>query len=538
MVINMKARVFGMLLVGFFASCHGVSGQPDGMPAFRYHYLGATQLSADTNANKLRIIWNLAATRDLRDQTVRKLSGLPRFLYAARFGGASDNTELMRPLLDDLIEAESCGEYNLDAQQQWSWVLAVRLTQARSGVWGSNLKESLQAWDFGGIASIQVEGQNGWEIQQRDGPTVFRYARVGSWSLMGMGTDGLAKLTGMAREIAASGRPKGCENEGWLAGYADLAKLALKWPLADYVPFLAANAAPSISFQMTILADNVRTKAVVHYPEAPSWILENWRIPTETIRDPLIAFTAMQSIAPWVGRQAWVKQYQIQPVPNQAFFWAFPQVPFQTCGAVPMPQADKVMDRLAAQLIPSISTNLVKQHLGDLRYLTNALYWVDLSIIGPSLRSVSELNGEFLAGSLFPVFAYTNPAPAELFGQVYGRTNLVYYDWEITQDRVVQSRVIGQLFDIFKPAVEAPPEPQKTNNFGNAWITAVAPQLGNTVTEAVVTSPKEISITRKSHVGLNSLEIVLLTRWLDSPDFPWPGARPAAAAKSSSKATQ
>lgn len=539
MVKKMKARVLGMLLVGFFASCYAVSGEPDGMPALRYHFIGATQLSADTNANKLGIIWNLPATRDLRDQTVRKLAGLPRFLYAARFGNASDNAELMRPLLEDLLTAESCGEYDIDARQQWSWVLAVRLTQARAGVWGSNLKESFQKWNFGAITSIQVEGQNGWEIRQQNGAAVFRYVRVGSWCLLGMGTDGVSKLAGMARAIVASGRPKICETEGWLAGDVDFAKLTPKWPLADYIPFLPTNAAPSLSFQMTSKADNVRTKAVVRYPEAPTWILENWKIPTETIRDPLIAFTAMQGIAPWMERQEWVKRYEIKPVPNQACFWAFPQVPFQTCGAVPMPQADKAMDRLAAQLIPAISTNLGKQHLGDLRYHTNTLFWVDLSIVGPSLRSVAEPSGEYLTGTLFPVFAFTNPAPAELFGQIIGRTNLLYYDWELTQERVVQARVIGQLFDIFMPTVAAMPEPpQRTNDFGNAWITAIAPRLGNTVTEALVTSPKEISITRKSPVGLSSLEIVLLTRWLDNPDFPWPGMRSIAAGKVSEKASQ
>ena len=539
MVKNMKGRVIWLLLAVFFASSHGVRGQSNGMPALRYHFIGATQLSADTNANKLKSIWNLAATRDLRDQAVRQLAELPRLWYATRFGDAGDNAELMSPLLEDLIAAESCAEYDIDARQQWSWVLAVRLTQARAGVWGNNLKESFQKWNFGAITNIQVEGQNGWEVRQQNGAAVFRYVRAGSWCLLGMGTDDLAKLVGMAREIAASRRPKICEKEGWLAGEVDFAKLAPKWPLADYILFLPANAAPSLSFQMISQADNVRTKAVVHYPEAPTWILENWKIPTETIRDPLIAFTAMQGIAPWMGRQEWVKQYEIKPVPNQACLWAFPQVPFQTCAAVPMPQADKVMDRLAAQLIPAISTNLGKQHLGDLRYHTNTLFWVDLSIVGPSLRSVTEASGEYLAGALFPVFAFTNPAPAELFGQIIGRTNLLYYDWEITQERVVQARVIGQLFDIFMPAVEAMPEPpQRTNVCGNAWITAIAPQLGNTVTEALVTSPKEISITRKSHVGLSSLEIVLLARWLDSPDFPWLGKRSIVAGKTSGKASQ
>jgi hypothetical protein len=50
---------------------------------------------------------------------------------------------------------------------------------------------------------------------------------------------------------------------------------------------------------------------------------------------------------------------------------------------------------------------------------------------------------------------------------------------------------------------------------GHTWLKAVSPMLGNTVTEITVTSPKQLTLVRKSHIGFNALELVLLTRWLD-----------------------
>ena len=50
------------------------------------------------------------------------------------------------------------------------------------------------------------------------------------------------------------------------------------------------------------------------------------------------------------------------------------------------------------------------------------------------------------------------------------------------------------------------------------WFTKY---LENTITDATVNG-KELTITRKSHLGLSALEIALLTRWLDNPQFPKP----------------
>jgi hypothetical protein len=65
---------------------------------------------------------------------------------------------------------------------------------------------------------------------------------------------------------------------------------------------------------------------------------------------------------------------------------------------------------------------------------------------------------------------------------------------------------------------------------GQKWLDAIEAKLGNTITEVTVQSPRELTLSRNAHAGLNGLELVTLAYWLDSTNFPgWdfrPGFRP------------
>src|SRR5262249_34991515 len=99
--------------------------------------------------------------------------------------------------------------------------------------------------------------------------------------------------------------------------------------------------------------------------------------------------------------------------------------------------------------------------------------------------------------------------------QVTSRTNLVYYDWEITQGRLAQWSVMAQTVAV------ATGNPQlRTNSASQLWLLKVAPHLGNTVTEVVADSSAQWSFVRRSHLGLTGFEINGLTRWLESTNFP------------------
>lgn len=542
----------------FIGASFAVIGAPTPTPMAHFHSIGSQQLSADTNANKLKTIWNLRAapelkngqivldakgkqlfsqpTHQLMDKTMAKLGRLPSFIYASKFGENADNSTWVKPLLDDLITYESCGDYDAN-DRQWSWTLAIRITEERSALWSNNLSSMLKVWHFGVSTNIQIEGLSGWEFRQNNGPVVFRYVRAGSWCLLGMGSDSLPRLAAMAVQIKSAGRPKLCEAEGFLSGFVDIARLAPRWPMYDYLPFLPLDRNPSISFQLTSKSDFVGTKAILHYPNAPVWNFEPWKLPTNTIKDPIIGFTAVQGIGAWLERQPNLKQIQIRPLPNQACLWSF-NLPFASYLAFPMPQAPEFVSRVAARLIPSIATNLASAQLGEMKYGSNKLNWTvpALELIHPALAPISEPIGPFVLASLIPVPVFPDPAPAELFHQIVGRTNLLYYDWEFTQQRAMQERlIIGHAFDLFHPPATPNASRDNTNHLANAWLNTAYVELGNTVTEAELTSPWDVTIKRSSQLGLSGLEIVLLTRWLDSPDFPWPGVQGPSAPKPAAK---
>jgi hypothetical protein len=102
-----------------------------------------------------------------------------------------------------------------------------------------------------------------------------------------------------------------------------------------------------------------------------------------------------------------------------------------------------------------------------------------------------------------------------LLSQLTSQPKLVYYDWEITQARLASWRILAQLFSIIAD------KPQfTTNTAGLPWMMAVESKLGNTITEITADSSTEWSLVRKSHIGFTGIELVALTRWLESTNFP------------------
>ena len=144
------------------------------------------------------------------------------------------------------------------------------------------------------------------------------------------------------------------------------------------------------------------------------------------------------------------------------------------------------------------------------------LVWHGWPMLLPYARAVKDGGAEYLVGGLFPMRMSTNPPPAELFAQINDRTNLVYYDWEITAGRRIHAEQLQQLWDILNQR-----RLSDTNALDQRWLTAVGATLGNTITEVTLTSPKELTLVRKSDCGFTGFELTTLARWLISPGFPW-----------------
>src|SRR5262249_11146571 len=147
------------------------------------------------------------------------------------------------------------------------------------------------------------------------------------------------------------------------------------------------------------------------------------------------------------------------------------------------------------RLISQLNSNLVDHHWGDLAWdnSRSTLMWTGLPpMIAPYLKGVSTNNGDFALLGFFPGPSRSNSPPTRLFEQL-GQTTLVFYDWEITGEHVVQCWNSFMLYHILQHLpLSSPQDPAQK------WIDAVTKRAGNAVTEVTTTAPNELTLLRKS----------------------------------------
>ncbi len=475
---------------------------------FRSHFLGSAQLAGNTNGAKIREIWALPATADLREQVLQKLAATCQQTLTQE---GADTAKLFRPLLEDFITAESF----VEAQRTGAaldFVAALKLSDARAGMWITNLTKAMAAAKAPGPRDLKGEGFRGWEWTKKSAPTAFRVARAGQWLVVG-GGPGQAKLHAeVVQRVVQSGRASSSTGAHWLEADVDTSLIR------NWVPFQGKLQTPMAHVTVTAKGEDVITQARFQYAQPLGWSAEPWSIPTNAIRDPIISFTASRGIAPLLGALQGISELDLKPVPTQMYSWGYGGFPYSTHLAFPAAGPTNVIKKNVSRVPNMLRAQLGKQPQGNFIYQTNSgtLFWGSLPVISPALRPLRDGGREYVGVSFFPPRPSTNRAPAELFAQAVTKNNLAFYGWEITQERVTNWRQFYQMTDIL---AERQMQPQNAPTF--KWLIAIAPRLGNSATEITVSAPNELSLLRKSHLGLTGFELVTLTRWIDSPNFPY-----------------
>jgi hypothetical protein len=155
------------------------------------------------------------------------------------------------------------------------------------------------------------------------------------------------------------------------------------------------------------------------------------------------------------------------------------------------------------------------------------------------LETAHDNNTDFLLAKVFALDSKFVPAPDPLFSQFEQRSDVVYFDWELTGLRLRQWRLLTEILPVFpqptpqdvarqqKAAREAKPSPLGNQPLTplavtEAWLAELGtPILDNTVTEVTRTSPTELTVVRNSEFLFTGLELVLLSHWLaDAPIGP------------------
>ena len=479
-----------------FVSVHAQS-------VLRAHFAGIDNLAKREDAKTLRSVWQLKQTQTFRNEALDKL--------AKRLSdGNAESDATVRKLLPDL----GMGEMFLDISQGDSRpdiVLITAMNKERGELWTQSLRRL--ATQRGGETLEQlVAGFTGWRVDYENGHAHgFGYAE--GWLLFGSGLGTLNHLKKAAERIADTGRPFAADVEN------DLSLTVDANALPGVIRNLLANAASVVRITSHLKEDNFYSKVVVEFDEPLPDNAPGWEIPTRTITEPLASFTAARGFGLAVARPI-LSPLGLDAANDQFYAWSQARTKFQSFFSL---KVDEPVARIAD--LAKRADNFRKpggqgeKFIGKIEHNPKkpAITWGNVPLFAPYITVGNSDDNGYLVGGVFPPDPIKKPIPQELLNEFINKDNLVYYNWEITGQRLEKWNLLIQFAAILSDRRE-----QLVNNTsGIAFLAALVPKLGNTITDAISDSNR-LTITRKSHLGLSALELALLTRWIDNPRFPTP----------------
>ena len=252
--------------------------------------------------------------------------------------------------------------------------------------------------------------------------------------------------------------------------------------------------------------------------------LPAWEIP-RGIREPLVMFTAVRAVPSLIANLPWLQSWAGKVVPSELFVWGQPGRPQwgHTYFAARIEDPGAAVSDIQRRLAPLFATGGDTRFRGEVQHDPKAARLIlngNLPVV-PTFEAQSDGGRGYLTFGFMPARNATNELAPEMLAQM-NRSNLVYYDWEFTGAAAHHWHLGNQLVDLFegRQAVVDSPATQ--------WLLAAAPRMGESVTEALVTGPGELSLARKSPMGLSGFELAALAHWID-PKPPM-RHRPSAAA--------
>ena len=514
----------------------------------RIHWVGKRRLGVDAGAYYLMRIWGLPASEQLEKQTLGKLSIAPLFFHAPTPAlNPQLSSLLLRPVLNDALQEECYFEIRQRTNQSPEMVFAVRINDAQDGFWETNLAIFVQS--FTGAAALEAPGgQRGWTVTEQNPPNLIQIRRIGGWTFFGIAQDHNALLDELlARTHYRNPFSLRSNTNDWLEADLDLRGVARELSLNWNLP---ANS-PRVSLAITGDGGNVLTDGELNFPQplglstssSPSpprsggegrgevalraqrqTELPSWDIPTNLIREPVTSFTAIRGIEPafatsktWADFSAFLGTSN--PPPDQLCFWSDAGGPYHTYFAAPVENASNYMHELTERLMTKANPWLDSHNYVSFERLPggNGVAWGNLSMVKPFLTSAESGDSGFVFGGLLanPNAATNSPIRSPLLEGLAGSTNLVYFDWEMTSQRVEPWLYISQITRMILQRGQFP-----IDSVAGTWLRTTQPRLGESTTQMTQTGPNQLSFTRKSTLGLTAPELHLLVDWLESPQFP------------------
>ncbi len=505
----------------------------------RWHFSGLGAFGNATNYSHLQKVLALATSQTLQKEVVGKLAAASGEIFQGG-GTTKSQAQLLTPLWEDLLNAESLGDWRQHGSAGPEFVSLIKLTEERAALWNRNLRRALAGW--GAPPTDLPDG--GWTAGL--GPRAnLRFSRQGDWVVLSYGRDEAVLNHEWVRQAKSGQAPESfTDNLEWLA--ADV-----NWPrIEKWIPGALGPLKPARTrVYLRMKGETVRTQVSLRYPQNIPWEGREAAIP-ELIRWPLTSFSVLHDLRALLKPAEIFQRLGYDPLAGDLFVWAQTDLKSQTFLLARVDDAKSSLETLSTKAPAVFNPLLASWQWGELAWsgarqsltplvlpgapaaaATNpasppqfALRFTGLPALEPILIATNDTTGQYLFSKFFIPMPEDHPLPEGLARQARAGSDLVYYDWEITQLRLEQWRLLRNLLPLF--AINHATAPLQTDEtearltFEEKWLEDVTPLLGESVSEIRRTSPTEFSFTRKSFCGFTAVELVYLAHWLSSPSFP------------------
>jgi hypothetical protein len=487
------------------------------------HWRGKRWLGYEATAFFFMRIWNLPQTVQFENQTLEKLAAFPADYFHA--SGPSSNGVVavesrMLPLLKDLEQEETYLEISAASNAAPELVLAVHLDaedpQSQCDRWSTNLSAMLAPLAAHPASSVK----DSWTLPLTNASALNRieFHRSGRWALLGLAAGDNSLLKELSGRIQRDGVPfvSGGTNL-WLEATVAPNRLASAFPALTAQILPETKALRFVHIRLTGDGANVITRATAGFVKPLPENSGTWQLPLPLLHEPLTSFAAVRGLQSLLANWPVGHALPIGTPPNQLFTWSSAGSPFQVYLAAPFPdarqQVSNVSDWLLQQGNPWLAGHGYIQF--DRAPEGNGVTWGNLPNIRPFIASASAGTNSWLYAGLLPD-NNTAPAPAGLIQDLLGRTNLVYYGWELTGSRLQPCLELGQTIRLVTRHRQ-----MDMNSVSLNLLATLIPRLGTSTTVVSRSSPAELTFYRRSTLGLTAPELHLLADWLESSNFPY-----------------
>jgi len=536
-----RPAIFALLAVLFFTSGTGCQKSEFRAPAApptvlspdtiaSVHWLGKKRLGITAGAYYFARIWQQPQSAQLERQTLVKLATAADQWLPGGTNLNSDARSRLWWLFSDILQEESYLEIRLATNspstggevrgevglENSSIVFAILLNKAQIEQWRTNLPVVLEP--LTGARAVVNPQTHGWLLQTTN--ALIQFSRVGDWIIVAAGLQPDSLAGEITTRIHRDGVPfVSAGTNLWLEASLNLPRVAAMssspfFPL--HLPLISQFS--TLNFSISGDGGNVITRAKLALSQPLSTQLPPWRLPVDLMREPLASFTAVRGLQPLLADWPVWRDLQIGTAPDQLFSWSLSGSPYQVYLAAPLPDATSqvasLTDHLVQRANPWLAANGYVSF--DRAADANGVTWGNLPDIKPFIKSVGTGTDGWLFAGLQPdTNNAATPPPAGMIQDVLRRTNLVYYDWEVTGPRLQPCLQLNQTVRLITR------QPQISMDSASIqWLGMLIPRLGTSATIINRIGPAEFTLYRRSTLGLTAPELHLLIGWLESPQFP------------------